>query len=105
MSNRGLDIAYKLHFLTFYFKSILFVPGYHCRGDLPKWQGVRVFVSVCGDGRVIRSFYVVGMTESVCSDYIMWRCVSMFGLEYVAMCQYVRIRVCDDVSVCLDYSM
>ena len=53
MSNHGLDIAYKLHFLSFYFKSILSVPGYYCRGDLPKWQGVRVFVYVCGDGRVM----------------------------------------------------
>jgi hypothetical protein len=53
MSNHGLDIAYRLDFLPFYFKSIVSVPGYHCRGDLPKWQGVRVFVYVCGDDRVM----------------------------------------------------
>ena len=35
----------------------------------------------------------------------MWRCISMFGLQYVAMYQYVRIAVCGDVSVCSDYSM
>jgi len=29
----------------------------------------------------------------------------MFGLQYAVMCQYVRITVCGDVSVCSDYSM
>ena len=51
-----------------------------------------VRITVCGD-------------VSVCSDYSMWRCIRMFGLKYVVMCQYVRITVCGDVSVCSDYSM
>jgi hypothetical protein len=41
---------------------------------------------------------------AVCSDYSKWRCVSMFGLQYVAIYQYVRIIVSGDVSVCSDYS-
>jgi hypothetical protein len=45
---------------------------------------------------------IVSGDVSVCSDYILWRRVSMFGLKCVAMCQYVRITVSGDVSVCSD---
>jgi len=35
-------------------------------------------ITVCGD-------------VSACSDYRMWQCISMFGLQYVVMYQYVRL--------------
>jgi hypothetical protein len=42
---------------------------------------------------------------TVCDDVSVCSKYSMFRLQYVAMCQYVQITVCGDVSVCSDYSM
>jgi hypothetical protein len=83
----------------------LMCPAITARGDLQKWQDVCVFGFVNSRFRIISEYYVGGTPESLYSDCSMWRCISMFGLQYVETNQYVRDIACGDVSVCSEYSM
>jgi hypothetical protein len=59
------------------------------------YQCVRI--TVCGDVSVDQ--ITVCDDVLVCSDYSMWRCISVFKLQSVAMYLYDQITVCGDVSV------